>query len=230
MLARAAPTRRAIAHARTRICAAATQLPPPLQPVAPPHARFTPCRCLHTRPPRTPLDRDVDDDDDENGIDSARLRSRRAPHAHLHREAEDAPVQLAFRRTLLGTGSPPEAPLRLDEHDSLPPAATNGTARVLPVVLMHCLLGDGAQFSLLQNRLHAALQKRNAAASSAASAPLYLDLWCPDARNHGRSAHRAVHSYSALVQDLAQFVRRHSIRQPIMAGHSMSHAATPDRA
>jgi pimeloyl-ACP methyl ester carboxylesterase len=115
---------------------------------------------------------------------------------------------------------------------------------VLPVVLLHCLLGDGGvQFRLLEAQLHKQLvadyhartsassssstsyfssSTVGAQSSSAHSSPrLVLDLYLPDLRNHGFSAHSSVHSYRALVADIRGFLESHGLRRPLLAGHSM---------
>lgn len=148
-----------------------------------------------------------------------------------------APVPLAYRRTLIDGAS--AAPLRVpasagaaDAHSLL--AAHEHTdvpsPLVVPVVLLHCLLGDSTQWRLLEMQLHRALQAQHAAVSSSSSSfsspsssrRVVFDCWMPDARNHGASPHCPTHSYAMLANDVRQFVRAHRLKRPVVAGHSMS--------
>lgn len=42
-----------------------------------------------------------------------------------------------------------------------------------------------------------------------------------DLRNHGRSPHSNEHSYAAMSEDLAEFIKSKNIEKPIVMGHSM---------
>jgi esterase len=42
-----------------------------------------------------------------------------------------------------------------------------------------------------------------------------------DARNHGQSPHDAVHNYTAMSQDLLDFIHAHQLSNPYVLGHSM---------
>ncbi|MDR3286373.1 MAG: alpha/beta fold hydrolase, partial [Prevotellaceae bacterium] len=46
-------------------------------------------------------------------------------------------------------------------------------------------------------------------------------VFAVDLRNHGRSPHSNEHSYSAMCNDLAEFIESKNIKKPIVAGHSM---------
>ena len=101
-------------------------------------------------------------------------------------------------------------------------ASAGSSVLVLPVVFLHCLLGDASQFRLFEGHLHRAL--RTVAASRPAGAPrLILDCWLPEARNHGASAHTDAHSLTLLSRDIDSFLRKHkqAMRQPpLLVGHS----------
>lgn len=46
-------------------------------------------------------------------------------------------------------------------------------------------------------------------------------VWLIDQRNHGLSPHFESHTYDDLAADLDQFIEFHSIKKPILLGHSM---------
>jgi len=46
-------------------------------------------------------------------------------------------------------------------------------------------------------------------------------VYIPDLRNHGQSGHSNVFNYSALVDDLFEFIVYHKIKEPVIIGHSM---------
>ena len=49
----------------------------------------------------------------------------------------------------------------------------------------------------------------------------YFKVYIPDQRNHGQSPHNDDHSYSALSDDLMQFLLENNINNPVVIGHSM---------
>jgi len=135
-------------------------------------------------------------------------------------DAGVAAVPLAYRRTRIDGAA--TAPQRIERGAALPALPGAHEAVVLPVVLLHCLLGDGTQFRLLEAQLHKLLAADTAASAAAgSSAPrLVLDLFLPDLRNHGVSPHAREHSYPALVADVRAFIRAHRLHRPLLAGHS----------
>jgi pimeloyl-ACP methyl ester carboxylesterase len=173
-------------------------------------------------------------------------------HANESNVADDEEaVPLAYHRTRID-GAHTAGPQRFARDAAVPPlpqpAAATAAAElvvVLPVVMLHCLLGDGgAQFRLLETQLHKQLvadyhARTSASSSSSSTSPssssavgaepsaahssprLVLDLYLPDLRNHGFSAHSSVHSYRALVADIRGFLAAHGLRRPLLAGHSM---------
>lgn len=46
-------------------------------------------------------------------------------------------------------------------------------------------------------------------------------VYIPDLRNHGQSPHASIHSFTAMVDDLNEFIEKHAIEEPIIIGHSM---------
>ncbi|MFO7655627.1 MAG: alpha/beta fold hydrolase [Bacteroidales bacterium] len=49
----------------------------------------------------------------------------------------------------------------------------------------------------------------------------HFRVFLPDQRNHGQSPHSDIHTYEALSNDLAEFIREHGIEKPVVIGHSM---------
>ena len=43
-----------------------------------------------------------------------------------------------------------------------------------------------------------------------------------DLRNHGDSPHHPVHDYSAMADDIEEFIREHDLKDVALIGHSMS--------
>jgi pimeloyl-ACP methyl ester carboxylesterase len=43
-----------------------------------------------------------------------------------------------------------------------------------------------------------------------------------DLRNHGDSPHSPIHDYSAMADDVEEFIEDHGIKLPTLIGHSMS--------
>ena len=49
----------------------------------------------------------------------------------------------------------------------------------------------------------------------------YFHVFLLDIRNHGQSPHTEEHSYTAIAQDLENFIKEHNLVEPILLGHSM---------
>lgn len=49
----------------------------------------------------------------------------------------------------------------------------------------------------------------------------HFELWVVDQRNHGRSPHHPVHTYTALRDDLLEFMDNHRLTRASILGHSM---------
>lgn len=47
------------------------------------------------------------------------------------------------------------------------------------------------------------------------------EVWLIDQRNHGQSPHSEEFNYSAMADDLLEFLEEHSIKDPFIIGHSM---------
>jgi esterase len=96
----------------------------------------------------------------------------------------------------------------------------------IPLIFLHCLLGNSATFNNFHGHLHSALSKVKLAANC-----YFLDL-----RNHGKSPHSVNHDYNYLVADSARFIAekinnsvptnshqsngRNDSNFPIIIGHS----------
>lgn len=48
-----------------------------------------------------------------------------------------------------------------------------------------------------------------------------FSVYLPDLRNHGQSPHSPTFNYSAMADDLHEFVEEHDLKNPIIIGHSM---------
>lgn len=42
-----------------------------------------------------------------------------------------------------------------------------------------------------------------------------------DLRNHGDSPHDPAHDYSAMADDVEEFIQKHELKVPTLIGHSM---------
>lgn len=49
----------------------------------------------------------------------------------------------------------------------------------------------------------------------------YFKVYVPDQRNHGQSPHHENNSYTALCEDMMEFIKDYSIEKPVIIGHSM---------
>ena len=74
-------------------------------------------------------------------------------------------------------------------------------------VLLHGLLGSSSNWA-------------NLAPDLASRHPDYTFL-CPDARNHGLSSHRDLHSYEEMASDVRMLLDREGARSAVLIGHSM---------
>ena len=74
-------------------------------------------------------------------------------------------------------------------------------------VLLHGLLGSSSNWA-------------NLAPDLSSRHPDYTFL-CPDARNHGLSAHRELHSYEEMASDVTMLLDREGARSAVLIGHSM---------
>lgn len=73
-----------------------------------------------------------------------------------------------------------------------------------PLIILHGLFGQSDNWVTIGRRL----SER-------------FSVYIPDLRNHGRSPHDAIHSYPAMVDDLAGFLETCRIEKPVLVGHSM---------
>ena len=79
-----------------------------------------------------------------------------------------------------------------------------GDAALPPLVVLHGLLGSGRNWASMAKRLGDRFA-----------------VWAVDLRNHGASPHAADMGYPAMAADLAAFLDREGIRDPVLVGHSM---------
>ncbi|EEQ32566.1 abhydrolase domain-containing protein [Microsporum canis CBS 113480] len=75
-----------------------------------------------------------------------------------------------------------------------------------PVVFMHGLFG---------------CRKNNRSMSKVLAFDLETSVYAVDLRNHGDSPHHPKHDYTELALDVERFILEHSLRDPILIGHSM---------
>jgi esterase len=73
-----------------------------------------------------------------------------------------------------------------------------------PLVILHGLYGSSDNWHTIGRQLSA-----------------IREVFLVDWRNHGRSPHDPDHTYSALRDDLHEFLVQHSIYKPVLMGHSM---------
>jgi esterase len=73
-----------------------------------------------------------------------------------------------------------------------------------PLVILHGLYGSSDNWYTIGRQLSA-----------------IREVFLVDWRNHGHSPHHPVHTYSALRDDLHEFLVRHSLFKPVLMGHSM---------
>lgn len=75
-----------------------------------------------------------------------------------------------------------------------------------PIVFLHGLFGS---------------KSNNRTVSRHFARDLNCDVYCVDMRNHGDSPHSPVHTYDVMSDDVKQFILDHSIKDPVVIGHSM---------
>ncbi|PVU99775.1 hypothetical protein BB559_000423 [Furculomyces boomerangus] len=75
-----------------------------------------------------------------------------------------------------------------------------------PVIMLHGLYGSKQNWRSLSKRI---------------SNNLNRDVYAIDLRNHGESQHIEPHKYTSMTSDIAHFIEKHSIKKPIIVGHSM---------
>lgn len=73
-----------------------------------------------------------------------------------------------------------------------------------PVVILHGVFGLSDNWVTIGRRLGE-----------------HFTVYIPDQRNHGHSPHSPALNYFALADDLLEFLEEHTIRSPILIGHSM---------
>lgn len=76
-----------------------------------------------------------------------------------------------------------------------------------PLILLHGLFGS---------------KQNNRTISKALARDLKTPVYALDLRNHGDSPHDPVHDYSAMANDVEEFIQQHNLRLPTLIGHSMS--------
>ncbi|KAM5433254.1 hypothetical protein McanCB56680_003582 [Microsporum canis] len=81
-----------------------------------------------------------------------------------------------------------------------------------PVVFMHGLFG---------------CRKNNRSMSKVLAFDLETSVYAVDLRNHGDSPHHPKHDYTELALDVERFILEHSLRDPILIGHSMYKPTNP---
>ncbi|KAL5333475.1 Alpha/Beta hydrolase protein [Aspergillus crustosus] len=75
-----------------------------------------------------------------------------------------------------------------------------------PIVFMHGLFGS---------------KQNNRSISRALSRDLTREVYIVDLRNHGNSFHDPEHNYSAMADDVAEFIHEHDLSKCVLIGHSM---------
>ena len=61
----------------------------------------------------------------------------------------------------------------------------------------------------------------NAWIARALARDLGRHVFAVDLRNHGESPHHPRHDYSAMAEDVAEFIKYHGLKEPTLIGHSM---------
>lgn len=74
-----------------------------------------------------------------------------------------------------------------------------------PLIILHGLFGQSDNWNSLAKRF----------------AENGLHVFTLDQRNHGLSPHSEVWNYSAMAEDLKEFIETHHLHKPILLGHSM---------
>ncbi|MCC5808015.1 MAG: alpha/beta fold hydrolase [Opitutales bacterium] len=79
-----------------------------------------------------------------------------------------------------------------------------GDPALAPLVVLHGMLGSGRNWASMAKRLGDRFA-----------------VWAVDLRNHGASPHAAEMGYPAMAADLAAFLDRNDLCDPVLIGHSM---------
>ncbi|ETS76722.1 hypothetical protein PFICI_12109 [Pestalotiopsis fici W106-1] len=95
--------------------------------------------------------------------------------------------------------------LAFDHHAPEAGRETRG-ATSAPIIFMHGLFGS---------------RKNNRTVSKVLARELGRHVYAVDLRNHGDSPHVAEHNYSAMADDVVDFIGRHGLEDPTLIGHSM---------
>lgn len=75
-----------------------------------------------------------------------------------------------------------------------------------PIVFLHGLFGSKSNNRTVSRRLARELDR---------------DVYCLDLRNHGESPHDSRMDYPAMSADVEHFIEKHSLKTPVLIGHSM---------
>ncbi|KAF2273752.1 alpha/beta-hydrolase [Westerdykella ornata] len=81
-----------------------------------------------------------------------------------------------------------------------------GKATGAPIVFLHGLFGS---------------KRNNRSMSKALARELSRPIYNVDLRNHGDSSHAKEHNYTALAEDTEAFMKKHSLKDATLIGHSM---------
>ncbi|KAK2791498.1 hypothetical protein FQN53_002607 [Emmonsiellopsis sp. PD_33] len=84
--------------------------------------------------------------------------------------------------------------------------ATASTTKRNPIIFMHGVFGS---------------KQNNRSISKALASQLNTNIYTIDLRNHGDSPHRPEHTYTAMANDVEQFIHQFELEKPILIGHSM---------
>lgn len=86
------------------------------------------------------------------------------------------------------------------------PAGVAQNCRIAPIVILHGLFGS---------------KQNNRSISKALALNLKCSVYALDLRNHGDSPHDTNHSYSAMADDIQEFVEAQALGPVTLIGHSM---------
>ncbi|PGH16562.1 hypothetical protein AJ79_01668 [Helicocarpus griseus UAMH5409] len=75
-----------------------------------------------------------------------------------------------------------------------------------PIIFMHGLFGS---------------KQNNRSISKALASQLKTRIYAIDLRNHGDSPHLPEHNYTAMANDVENFIDEHKLEKPVLIGHSM---------
>ncbi|KAI1863724.1 hypothetical protein JX265_003860 [Neoarthrinium moseri] len=124
---------------------------------------------------------------------------------HLLRAVRQAPAAAPRTHAARCYSSGARVDLTFDHHE--PPAGREAAAPTeSPILFMHGLFGS---------------RKNNRSVSRVLARDLGRHVYTLDLRNHGESPHHPTHNYSAMADDVAEFVAKHRLQAPTLIGHSM---------